>query len=152
VALLYRFDHYVGTPLAKQAKGAKRRFYCWIVVFAYAFGLFITMGVMHYFKVCKSAFWSQKIMFLIFNQAAQPALLYLVPSCVLIPLLMALLRGELRELWNYSEEHLVDKDDKKEDKKKKKKENESTPAGKNQLQENEQQQQKKKQAENKKSK
>jgi minor histocompatibility antigen H13 len=91
---------------------------------------------------------------LIFNQAAQPALLYLVPSCVLIPLLMALLRGELRELWNYSEEHLVDKDDKKEDKKKKKKENESTPAGKNQLQENEQQQQhqKKKQAENKKSK
>jgi minor histocompatibility antigen H13 len=51
VALLYRFDHYIGTPQAKQAKGAKNRFYCWIVIFAYAFGLFITMGVMHYFKV-----------------------------------------------------------------------------------------------------
>lgn len=90
VALLYRFDHYVGTPAAKNAKGAKSRFYCWVVVFAYAFGLLITMGVMHYFK------------------AAQPALLYLVPSCIILPLLMAVCRGELRALWNYSEEHLVE--------------------------------------------
>lgn len=92
VALLYRFDHYVGTPAAKHAKGAKSRFYCWVVVFAYAFGLLITMGVMHYFK------------------AAQPALLYLVPSCILLPLMMSLIRGEFRALWNYSEEHLVEKD------------------------------------------
>lgn len=90
VALLYRFDHYVGTPAAKNAKGAKSRFYCWMVVFAYAFGLLITMGVMHYFK------------------AAQPALLYLVPSCIILPLLMAICRGELHALWNYSEEHLVE--------------------------------------------
>ncbi|KAL3120974.1 hypothetical protein niasHT_002602 [Heterodera trifolii] len=98
VALLYRFDHYVGTPQAKNAKGAKSRYYCWIVVFAYAFGLLITMGVMHYFK------------------AAQPALLYLVPTCLLIPLMVACCRGELRALWNYSEEHLVEKDEPKEKK------------------------------------
>lgn len=41
-------------------------------------------------------------------QRAQPALLYLVPTCVIIPLFFALLRGEVSELWNYSEEDFVD--------------------------------------------
>jgi minor histocompatibility antigen H13 len=50
-------------------------------------------------------------------QAAQPALLYLVPSCLILPLMVATCRGELRALWNYSEEHLVERDD--EEKKKK---------------------------------
>jgi hypothetical protein len=92
VALLYRFDHHIGAK-QKGSGGQKRRFYCCVTVFAYAFGLFVTMGVMHYFK------------------AAQPALLYLVPSCILIPLGFAALRGEFSALWNYSEEHLVEKDD-----------------------------------------
>jgi minor histocompatibility antigen H13 len=91
IALLYRFDHYVGT---KKGPNSKNRYYCAITVFAYALGLLVTMGVMHYFK------------------AAQPALLYLVPTCVLIPLFAALLRGEFKALWNYSEDHLVDKDEK----------------------------------------
>lgn len=90
VALLYRFDHSVGSS---KVKDAKSRYYCCITVFAYAFGLLITMGVMHYFK------------------AAQPALLYLVPTCVLIPLIFSLIRGEFKALWNYSEDHLVEKDD-----------------------------------------
>lgn len=54
VALLYRFDHHVGTK-NKGSGGQKRRFYCWITIFAYAFGLFVTMGVMHYFKVLFNA-------------------------------------------------------------------------------------------------
>lgn len=53
-------------------------------------GLLVTMGIMHYFK------------------SAQPALLYLVPACIIIPLFLAACRGEFKELWNYSEEHLVD--------------------------------------------
>lgn len=48
VALLYRFDHYIGE--GKKSSG-KKRFYCAITIFSYAFGLLITMGVMHYFKV-----------------------------------------------------------------------------------------------------
>jgi len=89
VALLYRFDHYVGSK--KGQKEGKKRYYFVITMIAYAVGLLTTMGVMHHFK------------------AAQPALLYLVPTCVLIPLLAASIRGEFSELWNYSEEHLVEK-------------------------------------------
>lgn len=99
VALLYRFDHYVGT---QKGKDAKDRYYFYITVFAYALGLLITMGVMHYFK------------------AAQPALLYLVPTCVLIPVFTALIRGEFKALWNYSEEHLVETNDKSSEKSKSK--------------------------------
>ncbi|KAK0398186.1 hypothetical protein QR680_002462 [Steinernema hermaphroditum] len=85
VALLRRFDHRIGQK-SEGKKSQKSRCYFVITMFAYAFGLFITMGVMHYFK------------------AAQPALLYLVPSCVLIPLCVAAIRGEAGELWNYTEE------------------------------------------------
>jgi hypothetical protein len=91
VALLHRFDNYVG--YTKKPKDEKKRAYFWVTILSYALGLFITMGVMHYFK------------------AAQPALLYLVPTCLLIPLFTATLRGEVKELWNYSEEHLVEKDE-----------------------------------------
>jgi minor histocompatibility antigen H13 len=87
VALLYRFDHYIGS---KKPDGQKKsRFYFCAVVIGYMIGLLVTMGIMHYFK------------------SAQPALLYLVPACIIIPLFLALIRGEFKELWNYSEEHLV---------------------------------------------
>uniref|UniRef100_A0A1I7YYX2 Minor histocompatibility antigen H13 n=1 Tax=Steinernema glaseri TaxID=37863 RepID=A0A1I7YYX2_9BILA len=89
VALLRRFDHRIGQK-ADGKKSQKPRYYFIVTMFAYAFGLFITMGVMHYFK------------------AAQPALLYLVPSCVLIPLIVAAIRGEAHELWNYTEEALTE--------------------------------------------
>ena len=52
-------------------------------------------------------------------EAAQPALLYLVPACLGSSLFCALLRGELKELFDYSEEEDeeegeggVEKDDK----------------------------------------
>lgn len=48
VALLYRFDNYVGQ---KKDDKAKRRFYFVAVVIGYMLGLVVTMGVMHYFKV-----------------------------------------------------------------------------------------------------
>ena len=64
-------------------------------------GLTLTIFVMHWFK------------------AAQPALLYLVPLCVGVPMALACIRGEFSELYNYSEDHLVKDEDneKKKDKK-----------------------------------
>jgi len=53
---------------------------------AYVLGLGLTMFIMIYF------------------QAAQPALLYLVPACLGSSLLCAFFRGELKELFAYSEE------------------------------------------------
>jgi minor histocompatibility antigen H13 len=50
------------------------------------------MFVMHWFK------------------AAQPALLYLVPACLFVPLTVAKITGEFHELFNYSEEYLTQKD------------------------------------------
>ncbi|VDD95739.1 unnamed protein product [Enterobius vermicularis] len=90
IALLRRFDHRI---VSKNGTG-KSRYYFLATVFAYALGLSITMIVMHIFK------------------AAQPALLYLVPACLLIPLALAAARGEALELWNYCEEHLVDSEKK----------------------------------------
>lgn len=58
VALLYRFDHYVGT---QKGKDAKDRYYFYITVFAYALGLLITMGVMHYFKVFLFCFFKKLV-------------------------------------------------------------------------------------------
>lgn len=87
-ALLYRFDHYIGHK--KSGEPRKSRFYFYAVVIGYMLGLFVTMGIMHLYK------------------SAQPALLYLVPACIIIPLFLALIRGEFKELWNYSEDHLVD--------------------------------------------
>uniref|UniRef100_A0A5S6QUE3 Uncharacterized protein n=1 Tax=Trichuris muris TaxID=70415 RepID=A0A5S6QUE3_TRIMR len=82
IALLLRF-------------GAKRRTrsYFYVAVIAYAAGLIVTMFVMHIF------------------QAGQPALLYLVPSCLGMPTLWALIRGEYSALVSFTEEHLVKGDE-----------------------------------------
>jgi minor histocompatibility antigen H13 len=53
---------------------------------AYTLGLVTTITVMHVFK------------------AAQPALLYLVPFCTGSALLLAVVRGEFRDLFAYSED------------------------------------------------
>ncbi|CAD6197146.1 unnamed protein product [Caenorhabditis auriculariae] len=96
IALLRRFDYRVGEQGSEAKKANKgRRYFFAITIIAYAVGLLLTMYVMHYFK------------------AAQPALLYLVPCCLLVPLTVAALTGELSALWNYDEGHLVQDDDKK---------------------------------------
>jgi minor histocompatibility antigen H13 len=56
---------------------------------AYVVGLVVTIFVMHVFK------------------HAQPALLYLVPACLAVPTLLALIKGDFATLSGYNEEHLV---------------------------------------------
>jgi minor histocompatibility antigen H13 len=71
IALLLRFD----CSLKR-----KSNLYFYATFIAYFMGLMATIFVMHVFK------------------HAQPALLYLVPACITTPLLLALVRGELKML------------------------------------------------------
>lgn len=102
IALLLRFD-------VSQKKESRVYFYASFI--AYFLGLLLTIVVMHFFK------------------HAQPALLYLVPACIGVPVLVALIRGEIKQLFSYEdhpETKVDEKDEKKEkeptDKKKEKKE------------------------------
>ncbi|XP_035236549.1 minor histocompatibility antigen H13 isoform X2 [Anguilla anguilla] len=74
IALLLRFD----VSLKKNT-----RTYFYTSFLAYIFGLGLTIFVMHTFK------------------HAQPALLYLVPVCIGFPVLVALFKGELTEMFSY---------------------------------------------------
>uniref|UniRef100_A0A8C4IDQ0 Minor histocompatibility antigen H13 n=1 Tax=Dicentrarchus labrax TaxID=13489 RepID=A0A8C4IDQ0_DICLA len=74
IALLLRFD----VSLKKNS-----RTYFYSSFLAYIFGLGLTIFVMHTFK------------------HAQPALLYLVPACIGFPVLVALIKGELTEMFSY---------------------------------------------------
>ncbi|XP_003978629.1 minor histocompatibility antigen H13 isoform X4 [Takifugu rubripes] len=76
IALLLRFD----VSLKKNS-----RTYFYSSFLAYIFGLGLTIFVMHTFK------------------HAQPALLYLVPACVGFPVIVALFKGELTEMFSYEE-------------------------------------------------
>ncbi|KAL1748691.1 signal peptide peptidase-domain-containing protein [Schizophyllum fasciatum] len=82
VALALRYDfHSAGRPRAPFAKP-----YFTAALTAYVLGLATTMAVMHTFK------------------AAQPALLYLSPACVLSFVFTGFARGELEEVWAWSDE------------------------------------------------
>jgi len=82
IALLLRFD--MKQSSTKKKGQSKTYFYsCFI---GYLFGLVATVFVMHTF------------------QAAQPALLYLVPACIGSSFFVAFFRGELTELLSYTEE------------------------------------------------
>ncbi|XP_041954461.1 minor histocompatibility antigen H13 isoform X2 [Alosa alosa] len=74
IALLLRFD----VSLKKNS-----RTYFYTSFLAYIFGLGLTIFVMHTYK------------------HAQPALLYLVPACVGFPVVVALLKGELTDMFSY---------------------------------------------------
>ncbi|XP_037397366.1 minor histocompatibility antigen H13 isoform X3 [Pygocentrus nattereri] len=74
IALLLRFD----VSLKKNS-----RTYFYTSFFAYIFGLGFTIFIMHTFK------------------HAQPALLYLVPACIGFPVVVALVKGELTEMFSY---------------------------------------------------
>jgi len=84
IALLLRFDlrSLKSTP-APSVQPAKIYFYTGFI--AYISGLLLTIFVMHVYK------------------HAQPALLYLVPACVGAPILVAIVRGELRTLFSYDD-------------------------------------------------
>lgn len=91
VALCLRFDEHLA-PKTPSRSFPKPYFYSCFV--AYIIGLATTMTVMHVFK------------------AAQPALLYLSPACCLAPLLVALVRGQLSQLFSYSTDPAVVTDNK----------------------------------------
>ncbi|KAH8273668.1 hypothetical protein KR018_007992 [Drosophila ironensis] len=101
IALLLRFD---------DSKKRKTRIYFYSTLTAYFLGLLATIFVMHVFK------------------HAQPALLYLVPACMGTPLLVALIRGELKVLFAY-EDHPEEKPEN-EKKKKDKEEGSSSSSSK----------------------
>ncbi|KAL5016042.1 hypothetical protein ScPMuIL_005631 [Solemya velum] len=76
IALLLRFD---------VSRKEKSYVYFYAGFLAYFLGLLLTIVVMHFFK------------------HAQPALLYLVPACIGVPLLVALVRGEVKQLLSYED-------------------------------------------------
>ena len=88
LALLLRFDvHQHKIRSGKKAgKSNVAKNYFIPTYFAYFCGLVTTIAVMHTFK------------------AAQPALLYLVPYCVIVSFLTAVTRGEVKQLYEYSED------------------------------------------------
>ena len=50
-------------------------------------------------------------------EAAQPALLYLVPGCIGMSLVAGAIQGNVSQMWSYSEEDEEKKDDDKDKKK-----------------------------------
>ncbi|ELU07308.1 hypothetical protein CAPTEDRAFT_222251 [Capitella teleta] len=88
IALLLRFDMSLN----------KKRVYFYSSFVAYLLGLLATIVVMHTFK------------------HAQPALLYLVPACITVPLGIALIRGELSAMFKYADNPDTENQESKEDK------------------------------------
>ncbi|XP_055354009.1 minor histocompatibility antigen H13-like [Paramacrobiotus metropolitanus] len=80
IALMLRFDHHM-----QEKSGRRFHWYFRATFLAYFLGLLATIVVMHVFK------------------HAQPALLYLVPACLGVPLLLALVKGDLREMFKYED-------------------------------------------------
>ncbi|RKO91362.1 signal peptide peptidase-domain-containing protein [Blyttiomyces helicus] len=87
IALCLQFDH---AQYLKSTAGKKNKFatsfpkpYFLACFIAYILGLITTVVVMHTYK------------------AAQPALLYLSPACILSALLTALVRGETKQLFGF---------------------------------------------------
>lgn len=81
IALLLRFD-------ISLKRNTHTYFYTSFA--AYIFGLGLTIFIMHIFK------------------HAQPALLYLVPACIGFPVLVALVKGEVAEMFSYEESNPKD--------------------------------------------
>jgi len=88
VAMCLRFDHANGLRKDTIKEGSRNfpRPYFHACYFAYIIGLITTVVVMHIFK------------------AAQPALLYLSPACILSTLGLATWRGELSTLLSFTTE------------------------------------------------
>jgi len=87
VALLLRFDTTRANVSAVKAESLSfPKPYFLVNLFCYALGLVCTVGVMYFFN------------------AAQPALLYLVPACLGGSVVVAFWRKEWQALWAYNEE------------------------------------------------
>merc|ERR1711865_940453 len=94
VALLLRFDiarYLAANPSAKAEDAGEGKLpvsyvYFHVQMFVYSLSLIVTVAVMTFF------------------QAAQPALLYIVPFCLAGSFGTAFARGEFSDVWSYSEE------------------------------------------------
>jgi len=86
IALLLRYD----VSLKRQSN-----FYFYATFLAYLGGLLLTIFIMHVYK------------------HAQPALLYLVPACICIPLVLALIRGDIKSMFKYEDHPEEEKKDEK---------------------------------------
>lgn len=109
VALCLRFDRHMAwnrNPVGEFRSTAFPKPYFRSCLIAYILGLATTMLVMHVFH------------------AAQPALLYLSPACILSSLLTAVIRGELKDLFAYTTEVEEDEEKKKSSAKDKQSDNE----------------------------
>lgn len=94
VALCLRFDRHMSwkrNPTGSFRSLSFPKPYFTVNLLAYISGLALTMAVMHFFK------------------AAQPALLYLSPACIISVLVTATVRGELKDLFAYTTEEEKDK-------------------------------------------
>merc|ERR550519_1140018 len=85
IALLLRYDN----SLKRNSN-----FYFTATFIAYLAGLLLTIFVMHVYK------------------HAQPALLYLVPACLGVPLFLALVRGDITSMFQYEDHPDLDSDKK----------------------------------------
>ncbi|VDC03596.1 unnamed protein product [Peniophora sp. CBMAI 1063] len=90
VALALRYDHQRSLVHGGDGRSFPKPYFT-AAVLAYVSGLATTMTVMHVFK------------------AAQPALLYLSPACILSFVITAAARGEFKEAWSWSDETPEDK-------------------------------------------
>ncbi|KAG8907443.1 hypothetical protein FRB99_004238 [Tulasnella sp. 403] len=95
IALALRYDQarFLAKGPKSRAHGDFRKPYFITILVSYIVGLAATMAILH------------------FTQHAQPALLYLSPACLLSFFLVAAIRGELSEAWNWSEERKQDPDE-----------------------------------------
>jgi len=92
VALMLRFDlvryYRKFNSLEMPFNFSNAKYFLW-TIFGYTSGIVFTLFIMIVF------------------QAAQPALLYLVPGCFISSLAVAFFKNEFSELWNFDEEKLV---------------------------------------------
>lgn len=108
IALLLRYDAHRANVTSTAQAFAKPFFH--VNLLFYVLGLVATVTVMFVFD------------------AAQPALLYLVPACLGSALVTALVRGEFKELFAYSEEDEEEEDASKDKKDEAAKDSEATAA------------------------
>lgn len=93
VALMLRFDitrHWEKIKSKTDVQYNLKNFkYFLMTLLGYSIGIFVTLFVMYYF------------------QKAQPALLYLVPGCLIFSLLPAFVFGDFNKLWEFDEEKVL---------------------------------------------
>merc|ERR1712098_468575 len=85
-ALLLRYD---------MSLKRNSNFYFYATFIAYLAGLLLTIFIMHVYK------------------HAQPALLYLVPACLGVPLFLALVRGDIKSMFQYEDPPALESEKKK---------------------------------------